>query len=268
MPHTIRIFEGNIPIKNIRKVVRNEKTITVDTKAREYVFKAQTSIQWGSVSPEEQARIWEETIQYAMKLEKFQRDRAHSAAAATSMKTVGKVTAKRKTKLPGGGGPPPPPPGGDSGGGAPPPPPPGPSAGSAPPSGGGPPPPPPSAGGGGAPPPPAPAAEEESPDFSSKKLSRRSSAALPEPDEDDEDLEWIDAVDDATGKTYFHNAKTGETRWDNPRGRTNSVADGATWIEAQDAATGRSYYFHARTGETRWFKPAEIGDEVCSIACQ
>ena len=64
--------------------------------------------------------------------------------------------------------------------------------------------------------------------------------------------------DEATGKIYYHNTKTGEVSWIKPDSEEedHSNSDHRAWLEVVDPDSKQVYYFHAKTGETRWEKPA------------
>merc|ERR1711988_975518 len=80
---------------------------------------------------------------------------------------------------------------------------------------------------------------------------------------------WEQAADPSSGKTYYFNRSTNETRWDPPpaapmaampqqvpppMGGMAPAAGGlpAGWEQAQDPGSGKTYYFNRATNETRW----------------
>jgi hypothetical protein len=73
------------------------------------------------------------------------------------------------------------------------------------------------------------------------------------PKEDPPD-DWESRVDPSSGKTYYVNLKTQETQWTKP-------GSSATWIESTDPASGRNYYINSATNEVTWEKPAGFDDQ-------
>ena len=80
---------------------------------------------------------------------------------------------------------------------------------------------------------------------------------------------WVEQVDEATGRKFWLNADTGFTSWDDPNAELSSGAGGeqeeedeegadeaGEWEEAQDDS-GNTYYYNTATGETSWENPAE-----------
>ena len=85
-----------------------------------------------------------------------------------------------------------------------------------------------------------------------------------------DDAQWHAVIDAATARPYFANARTGETRWDLPAGKSASAQSQAPmptraqmhpsvqqtptateWLPAVDASTGRRYWYNM-AGATRW----------------
>jgi hypothetical protein len=82
--------------------------------------------------------------------------------------------------------------------------------------------------------------------------------------------DWTEAVDKATGKTYYVNSVTQETRWTKP-GDTDTSADDEkkeNWTSSLDKGTGKRYYFNVVTKETRWNKPACFGKDEEPISLE
>jgi len=68
---------------------------------------------------------------------------------------------------------------------------------------------------------------------------------------------WAEHADPGTGRTFFHNAATGETAWERP-GAPAAAAGGALpegWAEHFDAANNRAFFYKESTGETSWERP-------------
>jgi len=64
---------------------------------------------------------------------------------------------------------------------------------------------------------------------------------------------WKAAEDSATGRVYYYNKETKETRWDNPDAE---VGEGANvWMAVVDEASGKTYWFNKKTQETRFCSP-------------
>ncbi|KAJ8608497.1 hypothetical protein CTAYLR_005744 [Chrysophaeum taylorii] len=77
---------------------------------------------------------------------------------------------------------------------------------------------------------------------------------------------WLEAVDPASGATYYHNTATGETTWTKPSDDDDDddEADGE-WVEATDPS-GRPYYANRRTGAVSWTKPTTTSASTTSTA--
>ena len=65
--------------------------------------------------------------------------------------------------------------------------------------------------------------------------------------------EWKEVLDETTGKTYYWNPETGDTRWNRPGEEEEEEEE---WKEAVDAK-GRTFYFNTQTGETKWAEEEE-----------
>jgi len=69
------------------------------------------------------------------------------------------------------------------------------------------------------------------------------------------------AYNDAEGRTFYHNAATGETQWEAPAAAPAPAAPAASdalpegWTEHQDDQ-GRTFYYQAASGQTTWDRPA------------
>lgn len=70
---------------------------------------------------------------------------------------------------------------------------------------------------------------------------------------------WQEHHDPNTGKMYFHNPATGETKWERPSEAASSVAASMVlppgWQQHTDANSGKVYYHNPSTGVTTWEKP-------------
>merc|ERR1711920_1212716 len=79
---------------------------------------------------------------------------------------------------------------------------------------------------------------------------------------------WETANHPSSGKTYYFNRGTNETRWDPPPQAapvqvpvpqpmaTPQLPPG--WESAQDPGSGKTYYFNRGTNETRWDPPPSM----------
>jgi hypothetical protein len=77
--------------------------------------------------------------------------------------------------------------------------------------------------------------------------------------------DWSAAVDKNTGKTYYYNKKTKETRWTKPEENEDPSKDAPeNWAATVDKKTGKTYYYNKVTKETRWTKPAGVADPSAS----
>ena len=75
---------------------------------------------------------------------------------------------------------------------------------------------------------------------------------------------WLEVLDPATGRPFYHNAITGVTQWTKPGVIAPPSAPPppivtkvlpAGWQEVLDPATGRPFYHNATTGVTQWTTP-------------
>eukprot|EP00526_Cylindrotheca_closterium_P004161 CAMPEP_0113637722 /NCGR_PEP_ID=MMETSP0017_2-20120614/19755_1 /TAXON_ID=2856 /ORGANISM="Cylindrotheca closterium" /LENGTH=4255 /DNA_ID=CAMNT_0000548783 /DNA_START=113 /DNA_END=12880 /DNA_ORIENTATION=+ /assembly_acc=CAM_ASM_000147 len=100
--------------------------------------------------------------------------------------------------------------------------------------------------------------------------------------EDELPADWIEAIDESSGQTYYYNTVTQETSWEKPSSspledeseaveqEQEEEAAEATeehdadqspadeWIEAVDDSTGQTYYYNTVTQETSWEKPSSL----------
>jgi len=80
---------------------------------------------------------------------------------------------------------------------------------------------------------------------------------------------WTAHVSESSdpGKTYYHNAETGETVWEKPTAASSEedpLPPGWTAHVSESSDPGKTYYHNAETGETVWEKPtaASQGDSA------
>ena len=73
------------------------------------------------------------------------------------------------------------------------------------------------------------------------------------------DEDWTEHKDAASGRSYFHNSKTGETQWEIPgeslMAKLDLDGDGKVddeWTEHTDPVSSRRYFHSTKTGETVW----------------
>ncbi len=69
--------------------------------------------------------------------------------------------------------------------------------------------------------------------------------------------DWVENTDPSSGKKYYANVTTQETRWtwpdDIPKEETSGGDD--DWEERVDPGSGKTYYVNKKTQETQWTKP-------------
>lgn len=84
--------------------------------------------------------------------------------------------------------------------------------------------------------------------------------------------DWTEAVDKKSGKTYYYNKQTKETRWTKPEIATaGNVEDEATnnpanWVSSTDKSSGKKYYYNKVTKETRWSKPSCFSGDADAVS--
>jgi outer membrane protein assembly factor BamB len=69
---------------------------------------------------------------------------------------------------------------------------------------------------------------------------------------------WAEHQDPGSGRTFYHNASTGETAWERPGGAAPTATASALpegWAEHVDPGSGKTFYYHAASGQTSWEKP-------------
>ncbi|GLE10433.1 hypothetical protein PINS_up022534, partial [Pythium insidiosum] len=87
---------------------------------------------------------------------------------------------------------------------------------------------------------------------------------------------WREAVDPASGDTYFWNENTKETSWERPASGEKTQPEEAAdskeeiqevlqdgWEEVVDPQSNSTYYWHRETNETTWTRPVK---QVVSLA--
>ena len=60
---------------------------------------------------------------------------------------------------------------------------------------------------------------------------------------------WMESIDEQSGRVFYINVLTNQTSWDRPAFLT------AGWTEHMDNATGMLFYYNAMTQETTYDKP-------------
>jgi hypothetical protein len=70
---------------------------------------------------------------------------------------------------------------------------------------------------------------------------------------------WTQNTDPATGKTFYYNATTKESKWERPAPAPAVLGVGALppdWTQNTDPTTGKTFYYNAKTQESKWERPA------------
>ena len=89
---------------------------------------------------------------------------------------------------------------------------------------------------------------------------------------------WQELFDAETGTTYYFNERSGESRWERPKGfdqrwldsqdvaaltaRSTKRRNAGDWTEMEDSDTGTVYYTNMHTGESQWEKPKGFDGQV------
>ena len=91
---------------------------------------------------------------------------------------------------------------------------------------------------------------------------------------------WQELFDPESATTYYYNERSGESRWDKPKGfdqrwldqqdvaaltaRSTKRRNAGDWTELEDSDTGTVYYTNMHTGESQWDKPNGFDGQVSS----
>lgn len=81
---------------------------------------------------------------------------------------------------------------------------------------------------------------------------------------------WTLCHSERTGRDYWYNEETGESRWEDPeemipRSSSGEPAEkdpGASWERHWSRSSRKSYYFHPGLGITQWDRPADYSDDA------
>ncbi|KAK9106172.1 hypothetical protein Scep_023016 [Stephania cephalantha] len=81
-------------------------------------------------------------------------------------------------------------------------------------------------------------------------------------------LGWVEALDPATGSTYYYNQSTGKSQWERPI-ESSSIAKPSSspspdWNEAIDQTTGQKYYYNTKTHVSQWDRPESVKEAELS----
>ncbi|XP_020105758.1 uncharacterized protein LOC109722222 isoform X2 [Ananas comosus] len=82
---------------------------------------------------------------------------------------------------------------------------------------------------------------------------------------------WVEAMDPASGSSYYYSENTGESQWEYPMQSATHVEDLVSssfpdWEEAIDALTGVKYYYNTKTLATQWEPPHATAQVISSNA--
>ena len=66
--------------------------------------------------------------------------------------------------------------------------------------------------------------------------------------------DWVESLDEGSGKTYYANIKTKETRWEYPEELKDDGDGSGEWVEREDPSSGKTYYY-TETGDVTWIRP-------------
>ncbi|GAA0154706.1 scaffold/adaptor protein [Lithospermum erythrorhizon] len=75
---------------------------------------------------------------------------------------------------------------------------------------------------------------------------------------------WVEAMDPASGGSYYYNQRTGKSQWERPTEVTQlavstpSLPPLEEWQEAIDEASGQTYYFNRKTNVSQWERPGTV----------
>lgn len=78
---------------------------------------------------------------------------------------------------------------------------------------------------------------------------------------------WVEAKDPKSGKTYYYNKATKQTKWtkpdsaEKPADTSADAENPALWKEGTDPKSGKKYYYNKSTKQTTWKRPAVLGPE-------
>ena len=67
-------------------------------------------------------------------------------------------------------------------------------------------------------------------------------------------MDWVEAIDNESGATYWHNTVTGDTSWDAPLGAPPVTA----WVEVIPEDGSATYWHNTVTDETSWAEPRRV----------
>ena len=77
---------------------------------------------------------------------------------------------------------------------------------------------------------------------------------------------WSRYVDATSGKPYWHDARSGETTWDEPATQPPPPPPPKErWVELYDDASERPYYHDPASGRVRWDEPETIDEHGSAL---